>query len=102
MAALAGGARQALEHGRREADQLNLAEGARRQRKEPTADAVALGVLRLLDVAERHHGPHQVESRAVVQADALAELGEADALAVARDLLKNREGPLQRLDAAAP
>src|SRR5260370_34693879 len=102
VAALAGGAGQALEHWCGEADQLDLVEGACRQRKDPPADAVALGVLGLLDVAERDHGPHQVESRAVVQADALAELGEADAIVVARDLLQDRERPLQRLDAAAP
>ena len=74
MAALAGGAGQALQHRRREAHELDLVERAHRQAEEPAADPVALGVLRLLDISQRHHGPHQVESRAVVEADALAEL----------------------------
>jgi hypothetical protein len=42
-----------------------------------------------------------MEGRAAVECDALAELGQADAVAVAGDLLENGEGALERLDAAA-
>src|SRR5580693_1114953 len=42
-----------------------------------------------------------MKGRAVVQADALAELGQADAVAVAGDFFEDGEGALERLDAAA-
>ena len=56
MAAFAGFARQILQNGRREIDHLDLVERAGRERKQRPADAIALGVALLPDVAERHHG----------------------------------------------
>jgi hypothetical protein len=41
-----------------------------------------------------------MERRAVVQADPLAEIGKANAFAIARDLFQNGEGAADRLNAA--
>src|SRR5271154_3064904 len=100
MAAFAGLACQLLKHRGREAHQLDLVQRPGGEREQVTPDSVALGIPHLLDIAERSHRLDEMEGRAVVQPDALAELGEADALRVARDLLEQPESPLERLDAA--
>jgi hypothetical protein len=97
MAALAGLARKVLEHRRRQVHHLDLVERAGGEREQRPSDAIALGVLLLPDVAERHHGLDQMERGRVVQADPLAQFREADAFAMARDLLQNAEGTAERL-----
>src|ERR1700733_5461808 len=100
MAAFAGLACQLLERRGRETHQFDLVQCAGGEREQMPPDAVALGIPHLLDIAERNHRLDEAEGRAVVQPDALAELGEADALRIARDLLEQSESPLHRLDAA--
>src|SRR5271154_2255263 len=100
MAAFAGLACQLLKHRGREAHQLDLVQRTGGEREQVTPDSVALGIPHLLDIAERSHRLDEMEGRAVVQPDALAELGEADAFRVARDLLEQPEGALERLDTA--
>src|SRR5262249_46586577 len=101
MAALAGLLRQLLEHRRRNIDHLAPVEAARREREQRPADPVALRVLLLADVAERNQRLGEMERGRRVQADPLAQLGEADAVAVARDLLEDAEGTAERLHADA-
>src|SRR4029453_18017789 len=55
----------------------------------------------LPDVAERNHRLGEMEGGRVVQADALAEVGKADAFAMARDLFQDGKGAAERLHAAA-
>ena len=87
------------EHRGRDIHHLDLVERARGQREQRPADAVALGVFLLAQVAERHHGLGEMERGGIVQADQLAQVGEPDAVAVARDLLEDRKGAAERLDA---
>ena len=101
MPALAGLARQVLQHRRRHAHHLDVVERAGGEREQRPAHAVALGVLQLPHVAQRHHGLDQVERRAVVQPDPLAQLGQADAVAAARDLFQDGKRASDRLHAAA-
>ena len=99
MAAFAGFPRQILQHRRREIHHLDLVERAGRQREQRPADAVALGILFLADIAERHHGLGEMERGGVVQADQLAEIGKPDAFAVTRDLFEDRKRAAERLHA---
>ena len=101
MPALAGLARQVLQDRRRQADHLDVVERAGGEREQRPPHPIALGVLELAHVAERHHGLDQVKGRAVVQPDPLAQLGQADAVAAARDLLQDGKGAPDRLHAAA-
>jgi hypothetical protein len=101
MPRLAGLARERLQHRRRDREQRVLLERAGGQREEAGADPVALRIGHLGEVAELHHRLREVEGGAVVQPDRFAELGEVDALAVARHLLEDRERALEGLDAAA-
>src|SRR6266540_1622431 len=101
VAAFAGLAGKLLQDRRREAHHLDLVEGARRKREQRSADAIALGVLHLADIAERHHRLDEVKSGAVVQTDPLAQCRKPDPFAVVRHLLENCEGALDRLHAAA-
>src|SRR6266581_4247642 len=70
---------------------------AGRQRKQRATDAVALGVWLLPNVAERHQRLGEVEGGRVVQAEALAQISEPDAVAIARNLLEDGEGATERL-----
>jgi hypothetical protein len=100
MRALAGRARQFVEHRRGETGHFDLVEGAGGEREQWAADAVALGILHLPHIAERHHRLDQMEGRGIVQADALAQLGKADAVAVPGDFLDDGKGAADRLHAA--
>ena len=97
MRAFSGLARQLLEHGGRDIDHLDFVERAGGQRKQRPADAVALGILLLAQIAQRHHGLGEVEGGGIVQPDQLAEFGQPNALAVMGDLLEDREGAAERL-----
>ena len=101
MAALAGLPRQIFKHRRREIDHLDLVERARRERKQRPADAVALGVLFLPDIAERHHGLGEMKRRGIVQADEPAQIGKPDPVAMPRHRFENAESAAERLDADA-
>src|SRR5579875_464825 len=101
MRAFAGLARQFLEDRRRQGLHLDLVERARGKREQGPTHAVSLGILHLPDIAERGKGAHQVKGGRTVQADALAQLDEADAVAVSGDLLEDGEGAPERLHAAA-
>src|SRR5262245_31196364 len=99
MRALAGLARKLFENRRRETDHLHFVESAGRQSKQRAANAIALRILHLSHVAERHHGLYEMESRRVVQSNALAQFGQADAVAVPRDFFHDCESSRERLDA---
>ena len=99
MAAFAGFPRQLLEHRGRDIDHLDFVERAGGQRKQRPADAVALGILFLAQIAQRHHGLGEMEGGGIVQADQLAQFGKPDAFAVTRDLFEDRKGAAERLHA---
>ena len=85
MATFAGFPRQILQHRGCDIHHLDFVERAGGQREQRPPDAVALGILFLADVAERHHRLRQVERRRIMQADELAQVGKADTLAVTGD-----------------
>ena len=99
MGAFSGFPRQLLEDRGRDIDHLDFVERAGGQRKQRPADAVALGILFLAQIAQRHHGLGEVEGGGIVQADQLAQFRKPDALAVTRDLLEDRKGAAERLHA---
>ena len=79
---------------------LDLIECACRKSEQRPADPIALGVALLANVAERDHGLDEMKSRAVVQADALAQFRQRDAVARKCDFLKNEKCATDRLDSA--
>ena len=85
--------------GRRDIDHLDFVERAGGQRKQRPADAVALGILLLAQIAQRHHRLGEMERGGIVQADQLAQFGKPDAFAVTRDLFEDRKGAAERLHA---
>ena len=74
-----------------EIDHLDLIERAGGERKQRPSDAVALGIALLADVAERDHRLGEMEGCGIVQADQLAQVGKANALAVTRDFFQDRK-----------
>src|SRR5262249_26462699 len=82
------------------ADHFHLVEGAGGQREQGAANAVTLGLLDLPDIAQRNHRLDEMKSGAVMQSNALAQVGERDAFAIARHLFKDGEGAADRLKSA--
>jgi hypothetical protein len=101
MATFAGFARKVLKHRRRDIHHLDFVERARRQRKQRPADAVALGILFLADIAERHHCLGKMKRGGVVQSDQLAQVCQSDPVTMTRDFLEDGEGTAERLNPTA-
>ena len=97
VAAFTGLRRQVLEQRRGDARHLDLVQRARGQRKQRPADAVTLGFPFLADIAKRHHGLGEMERGGVVQAHTFAQVGQSDAVAVARDFLEDGKSAAERL-----